>query len=254
MMYCEKCENPVTYDDKAAKKCPHCGAKLRAVLVLILLLSFVGCGSYETVSPDVAKRAAELSSPFAKQIEQQAQTIDTTLFEVREIRDEVKQNTTALAAIKSQIDSLEASLIVPKSESGKEVITSDVDPASVAQGNTGSSGPGRLASDGTRLKWNVEGNWNPTILETSQHLGEDHGINTDGMTHQEMADLHAAIHDGTAKNGGAPVSGTIFQNNRASAVASQRITVRSVPRRKGFFGWTRNSFSQSCPSGRCPSR
>lgn len=25
MMYCVNCENPVTYDDKAARKCPHCG-------------------------------------------------------------------------------------------------------------------------------------------------------------------------------------------------------------------------------------
>ena len=146
-----------------------------------------------------------MSSPFAKQIEQQAQTIDTTLFEVREIRDEVKQNTTALAAIKSQIDSLEASIVSSKHEPGK-----DVDPASALESpqakDANDSQPStmivaepagiRLASDGTRLRWNVEGNWDPTILETSRHLGEDHGINTDGMTHQEMADLHAAIHDG----------------------------------------------------------
>ena len=25
MMYCVNCENPVTYDDTAARKCPHCG-------------------------------------------------------------------------------------------------------------------------------------------------------------------------------------------------------------------------------------
>jgi hypothetical protein len=66
------------------------------------------------------------------------------------------------------------------------------DPLKVATPGTSS----RIASDGTVLRWNVEGNWNPTILETSAHLGQDHGIDTNGMTHQEMADLHAAIHDG----------------------------------------------------------
>jgi endogenous inhibitor of DNA gyrase (YacG/DUF329 family) len=25
MMFCPYCENPVTYEDKAARKCPHCG-------------------------------------------------------------------------------------------------------------------------------------------------------------------------------------------------------------------------------------
>jgi len=174
-----------------------------ATLGQLLLAGFcclimIGCGSTEVVSPEVAKRAEELSAPFAKQIEQQSQTLDATLFEVREVRDEVKQNTTALAAIKSQIDALS---VVSKTANSEEVIKSA--PESPAKANTQQAllnvaTPGtssRVASDGTRLRWNIEGNWNPTILETSAHLRE-HGINTNGMTHQQMADIHADLHDG----------------------------------------------------------
>jgi len=200
-----------------------------ATLGQLLLAGFcclimIGCGSAEVVSPEVAKRAEELSAPFAKQIKQQSQTLDATLFEVREVRDEVKQNTTALAAIKSQIDTLEASVVSSK-PNGKEVIQSSEspakanttpDPLKVATPGTSS----RVASDGTVLRWNIEGNWNPTILETSAHLRE-HGINTDGMTHQEMADIHASIHEG-------------------KPVGMKSETVRYVSR------------GASCPNGVCP--
>lgn len=109
----------------------------------------------------------------------------------------LKENTTALAAIKSQIDAIQA---VSSKPNGKEVIQSSESPAKAndTQNPLKVATPGtssRIASDGTRLQWNIEGNWNPTILETSAHLRE-HGINTDGMTHQEMADIHASIHDG----------------------------------------------------------
>ena len=110
----------------------------------------------------------------------------------------LKENTTALAAIKSQIDAIQ---VVSKAANSEEVIKSAPNPPAKAndtQTPLKVATPGdfsRIASDGTRLKWDVEGNWNPTILETSAHLRE-HGINTDGMTHQEMADIHASIHDG----------------------------------------------------------
>jgi hypothetical protein len=201
-----------------------------ATLGQLLLAGFcclimIGCGSAEVVSPEVAKRAEELSAPFAKQIEQQSQTLDATLFEVREVRDEVKQNTTALAAIKSQIETLEASVVSSK-PNGKEVIQSSEPPATAndtpksSQVATPAASFSRIASDGTRLRWNIEGNWNPTILETSAHLRE-HGINTDGMTHQQMADLHASIHEG-------------------KPVAMKSETVRYVSR------------GTSCPGGVCP--
>ena len=110
----------------------------------------------------------------------------------------LKDNTTALAAIQASIDALP---VVSKAANSEEVIQSAQNPPAKAndtQTPLKVATPGdfsRVASDGTRLKWDVEGNWNPTILETSAHLRE-HGINTDGMTHQEMADVHASIHEG----------------------------------------------------------
>jgi hypothetical protein len=135
----------------------------------------------------------------------------------------LKDNTAALARIETK---LEASLSAPKPQTGQEVIKSAPNPP--AKANTQKAPlkvatPGdflRVASDGTRLRWNIEGNWNPTILETSAHLRE-HGINTDGMTHQEMADLHAAIHEG-------------------KPAAAKSESVRYVSR------------GTSCPNGQCP--
>lgn len=134
----------------------------------------------------------------------------------------LKENTAALTRIETK---LEASLSVPK-PNGEEVIKSA--PESPAKANTALASvkvatPGtssRVASDGTQLKWDVKGNWDPTILETSAHLRE-HGINTDGMTHQEMADIHASIHEG-------------------QPVAMKSETVRYVSR------------GTSCPNGQCP--
>lgn len=163
---------------------------MRATLVFWLMFA-LGCGATELPSPEVQARASELSALLTS-----TKTVET---KSDAILAAVESNTTALAAIKSQIDSLEASVVNSK-PNGKEVIQS-VPPESPAKANTqtpvqvATPGTSQITSDGTRLRWNIEGNWNPTILETSAHLRE-HGINTDGMTHQEMADIHAAIHEG----------------------------------------------------------
>ena len=163
---------------------------MRTTLFFWLLFA-IGCGSTELPSPELQARASELSALLTS-----TQTVETKSDEILKV---VESNTTALAAIKANIEALQ----VVSNPNGKES-----DPASAAQSPPAKANdtqaplkvatPGdfsRVASDGTRLKWDVEGNWNPTILETSAHLRE-HGINTDGMTHQEMADIHASIHDG----------------------------------------------------------
>lgn len=168
----------------------------------ILIIFLVGCSQ---ASQDV--------SPWQEAMRQgnsdllsSTKAVESTTAEAIGI---LKENTAALSAIKTKVESLEgslqetrqtvgtleASLIVPKSESGKEVIKSALEPVPVVNASSG-AGPGRLTSDGTRLKWNVEGDWNPDILTTARHLREDHGIDTNGMTHQQMADLHASIHEG----------------------------------------------------------
>ena len=186
---------------------------MRWSLIALLLL---GCGD----SGELAALKSSLANAQESIVETQATQIDKTDEAIGILRD----NTTALAAIKSQIETLEASVVSSK-PNGKEVIQSSESPAKanttpdpLKVATPGASS--RIASDGTRLRWNIEGNWNPTILETSAHLRE-HGINTNGMTHQQMADIHADLHDG-------------------KPVAMKSETVRYVSR------------GTSCPGGVCP--
>jgi hypothetical protein len=154
-------------------------------------------------------------------------TVETKSDEILKV---VESNTTALAAIKAKVDALQ----VVSNPNGKDGDPESA-PESPAKANDTQTPlkvatPGtssRVASDGTRLRWNIDGNWNPTILQTSAHLRE-HGINTDGMTHQEMADIHASIHDGK------PVA------TKAKAVRVQGCPGGVCPTpRRGLFGWRR---------------
>ena len=219
----------------------------------ILLLFVSGCCFGCSQSGEIAALKASLRTSEETIVAASSATVTKT--------DEaiviLKENTTALAAIQAKIDALKVESETPKVEEGiKSALESP--PAKNAKDSQHTSRivaepvGARLTSDGTRLRWNVEGNWNPTILETSAHLAE-HGIDTNGMTHQQMADIHADIHEGKT-SGGAPLTGSIFQNNRAGAITSQRTTFRSVPQRVSFFGRTKYSNRQSCPSGRCPQR
>ena len=184
------------------------------------LLFALGCGSTELPSPELQARASELSALLTS-----TQTVETKSDEILKV---VESNTTALAAIKSQIDAIQ---VVSSKPNGKEVIQSAPEspakandtpnPLKVATPGTSS----RVASDGTQLKWDVKGNWDPTILETSAHLRE-HGINTDGMTHQEMADIHADLHEGN-------VTAKVKVVNRGTSCPNGRCP---VPQRRGIFG------------------
>ena len=181
----------------------------------LIALILVGCGD----SGELAALKLSLANAQESIVDTQAKQIDKT----DEAIGILKDNTTALAAIKANIEALQ---VVSKAANSEEVIQSAPNPPAKAndtQTPLKVATPGdfsRVASDGTRLKWDVQGNWNPTILETSAHLRE-HGINTDGMTHQEMSDIHASIHDG-------------------QPVAMKSETVRYVSR------------GASCPNGQCP--
>jgi hypothetical protein len=212
---------------------------------LIALLA-LGCGD----SGELTALKLLLANAQESIVETQSKQIDKTDEAIGILRN----NTTTLAAIKAKVDALQVKSETPK---GQEVIQSSEPPATA--NNTPNSSQvatpaasSHVASDGTVLRWNIEGNWNPTILETSRHLGADHGIDTNGMTHQQMADIHADLHDGKT-SGGAPV-GAIFPNNRTSGITSQRTSVRSLPQRVSFFGRAKYSTRQSCASGRCPQR
>lgn len=51
-----------------------------------------------------------------------------------------------------------------------------------------------------KMQWNIAGNWNPTESETRKHLESVHGASAEGLTHQQMLDLHDSLHNGTSKS------------------------------------------------------
>lgn len=188
----------------------------------IILLFISGCCFGCSQSGEIAALKASLRTSEETIVAASSATVTKT----DEAIGILKDNTAALTAIKTKVESLEASLAKSEPQNGK-----DGDPASApeppAKANTAATpvkvatpGAFRTASDGTRLRWNIEGNWNPTILETSAHLRE-HGVDTNGMTHQEMADIHAAIHEG-------------------KPVAMKSKAVQYVTR------------GMNCPNGQCP--
>ena len=193
----------------------------------LFLIMLTGCGDSGELA---AMRTAFENAKETVVSEQKATSEKTTEAVVI-----LKQNTAALARIETK---LEASLSVPK-PNGEEVIKSAPNPpakANTQQTPLKVATPGdfsKVASDGTRLKWNVDGNWNPTILETSAHLRTDHGIDTNGMTHQEMADIHASIHDGKQM----PVSAVRVKNAGAvSNCPGGTCPTNRTQRRRGLFG------------------
>ena len=184
----------------------------------LLILMLVGCSEEPTAWQQAMRITGE--EVVAKQ--------DKTIAVIESTRQEiVSQNEQIIDTLKI----VEASLSVPK-PNGEEVIKSALE--SPAKANTALASvkvatPGtssRIASDGTRLRWNIEGDWNPDILETSAHLRTDHGIETNGMTHQEMADIHADLHDGkqVAK---------VKVVNRGTSCPNG---LCPVPQRRGIFG------------------
>ena len=187
----------------------------------LFLIMLTGCGD----SGELAAMRTAFENAKETVVSEQKATAEKTTEAVVIL----KENTAALARIETK---LEASLSSPKSN-GTEVIKSAPEspakandtpnPLKVATPGTSS----RVASDGTVLRWDIEGNWNPTILQTSAHLRE-HGIDTNGMTHQEMADIHADLHDGK------PVA------TKAKAVRVQGCPGGVCPTpRRGLFGWRR---------------
>ena len=194
----------------------------------LIALILVGCGD----SGELAALKLSLANAQESIVDTQAKQIDKTDEAIVILKD----NTTALAAIKANIEALQ---VVSKAANSEEVIQSSESPAKAndTQNPLKVATPGtssRVASDGTRLKWDVKGNWDPTILETSAHLRE-HGIDTDGMTHQEMADVHASIHEGQQ----IPVSAVRVKN--AGAVSGSNCPGGVCPtnrtqRRRGLFG------------------
>ena len=187
-------------------------------LICVLLL----CGCDDTANQKPAE--------FTVTVQQAAERHSKTIAAIDSTRQEiVSQNREIIDTLKI----VEAKLIVPKPQR-EEVIKSAVEPQEPTRPNPSqSSKPVASApavrSSSVKMAWNVEGNWNPSILETARHLREDHGIVADGMSHQQMHDAHAAVHEGRkVANKSQPVQ---FVNRGTSCPGG----VCPTPRR-GLFG------------------
>ena len=163
---------------------------------MLIIAVLVGCDPCSCEpSAEIKARAAELSSGFKSQA---AEHHSKTIAAIESTRQEiVSQNEQIIDTLKI----VEASLVKTEAVNAKEVIKSAVEPQEVAKANPSQSSqpvasPPAVRSSAVVMKWNVEGNWDPTILETAKHLREDHGIIADGMSHQQMHDMHAAAHEG----------------------------------------------------------
>ncbi len=193
------------------------------VWTLLIIFFAVGCSESAKDLTVWQQRMREGNAETIEAVESVSTKTDEAIGILRE-------NTTALAAIKSQIDTLEASVVSSK-PNGKEVIQSSESPA---KANT-TPDPLKVATPGTSSE---------TLVELATRLYAQ-GVSVHMKTEDELKAIDAQL------NGGAPVTGAIFQNNRASAVTSQRSTVRLIPRGKGVVRWQRNSAGQTCGPNGC---
>jgi hypothetical protein len=186
------------------------------------LLITVGCGATELPSPEVSARAAELSALLTS-----TKTVETKSDEILKV---VESNTTALAAIKAKVDALQVESETPKVE---EVIKSAPNPP--AKANDTQTSP-KVATPGDFSQ--------ETLVELATRL-YGQGVSVHMKTEDQLKAIDAQL------KAGQPVTGAIFQNNRASAITSQRSAVRLIPRGKGLVRWQRNSAGQTCGPNGC---
>jgi hypothetical protein len=189
---------------------------------LLLLIALVGCGdSGELASMRVAFENAKETVVS----EQKAASEKTTEAVVI-----LKANTAALARIETK---LEASLAKSEPQNGK-----DGDPASALEP------PAKANDTPNPLKVATPGTSSETLTELATRLYSQ-GVSVHMKTREQLEAIDAQL------NGGQPVTGGIFPNNRTSAVTSQRSTVRLVPRGKGVVRWQRGTSQQTCGPNGC---
>jgi hypothetical protein len=90
--------------------------------------------------------------------------------------------------------------------------------------------------------------WIRSDVETTNRFVSQPQITNPVVSQMDLVSIHNRLH------GGAPVTGAMFPSYRTSAVASQHVFVRSLPRRVSFVGRSNYSTRQSCPTGACPAR
>ena len=197
---------------------------MRYTIWFVLLA--IGCGD--------AGELAALKSLLANAQESIVETQATQIDKTDEAIVILKDNTTALAAIKANIEALQ----VVSNPNGKES-----DPASAAQ-----NPPAKANTQQTPLKVATPGDFSEeTLVELATRLYAQ-GVNTHMKTREELDAIDAQL------KAGQPVTGAIFQNNRASTITSQRNAVRFVPRGSSVLRGQNYSTQQTCGPGGCPPR
>ena len=210
---------------------------MRSIFLIFVSGCCLGCGF--TDDPDMRELKNSLRITGEEVVAKQDESIVI-----------LEENTKALVSISATsqeivsqneqiIDTLkivEAKLIVPTPKS-EEVIQSALEPQEVTRANLSQStipvaSPPAVRSSSVVMKWDIAGNWNPTILETAKHLREDHGIVADGMTHQQMHDAHAAAHEGRPV---AMKSKPVQMINRGSSCPGG-VCPTNTRRGRGLFG------------------
>jgi hypothetical protein len=198
-------------------------AKVRCLMLLLL----VGC-SKEVVVDVPVEKPVDVEA-FISSVDTQARALATSLAAQKLTGEMTLENTQAIMA---KLNTLEASLIVPKAEPGKEVIESA--PESPAKANTQQT-PVQVATPGTSSE---------TLVELATRLYAQ-GVSVHMKTEDELKVIDAQL------NGGAPVTGAIFQNNGASAITSKRNDLRLIPRGRTVFQWKKNPARQTCGPNGC---
>ena len=197
---------------------------MRYTIWFVLLA--IGCGD--------AGELAALKSLLANAQESIVETQATQIDKTDEAIVILKDSTTALAAIQANIEALQ----VVSNPNGKES-----DPASAAQ-----NPPAKANTQQTPLKVATPGDFSEeTLVELATRLYAQ-GVNTHMKTREELDAIDAQL------KAGQPVTGAIFQNNRASTITSQRNAVRFVPRGSSVLRGQNYSTQQTCGPGGCPPR
>ncbi len=202
------------------------------LMLMVLVLTAVGCNcAVPEPSAEIKEQASGLTS-FATTLAAHKLTSEMTLENTQSIMTAVDTQTKAITTLTK---TLEASLV----KSGTQ--PSGGDPAALQP-------PAKNANDSqtsTKIVAEPGAVSQPeTLVQLATRLYA-RGVNTHMKTEDQLKAIDAQL------NGGAPVTGAIFQNNRTGAVTSQRSAVRLIPRGRSRFWGQTNSAGKTCGPNGC---
>lgn len=184
---------------------------MRTLTSCFLLLVFAGCVPQKAALDETI--VARFNNAVAESVEKSHNETMAELQEYKSTLQRIEQVVTELQAKSKEVK--------PPAEPVKSQATAEV-----------SRMPGS--------NWNVEGNWNYTLIELAEHLRRVHNVNTDGKTMSELQAMHDNLHNGYSAYG-APVKSTV-------ANPIQYYTPRQAP---SLFRRTR-TYSTCPPGTSCP--